>query len=170
MFSQYILWANIIMDEEEYSPDSYVKECSTLQEFINSEYKNIQYFRIGDTYESLKVFDANGNLTNVNKPSKEEFEKKFEFFKTTTQPLNYLRYLRNLKIANTDYLMVPDFPFPSEEIRTSWIEYRQKLRDITATQKAIINEECKLIVTWPTPPIWPPDSSKKPKIMLPVVE
>ena len=158
------------MDEDEYSPDSYVKECNTLQEFIHSEYKNIQYFHIGNTYESLKVFDSNGNLTDVNKPSKEEFEKKFKFFKTTTQPLNYLRYLRNLKLANTDYLMVPDFPFPSEEIRTSWIEYRQKLRDITATQKAIINEECKLIVTWPTPPIWPPDSSKKPILMLPVVE
>jgi hypothetical protein len=158
------------MSEDEFSSDSYVKECNTLQEFINSEYKNIQYFRIEDTYDSLKIFDTNGNLTNVNKPPKEEFEKKFEFFKTTTQPLNYLRNLRNRKIANTDYLMVPDFPFPSEEIRTSWIEYRQKLRDITATQKATINEECKLIVTWPTPPIWPPDSSKQTLVMLPVVE
>lgn len=165
MFLQYILWANIIMDEEEYSPDSYVKECSTLQEFINSEYKNIKSFTIKDTYDSLKVFD-----TNVKKPPKEEFEKKFEFFKTTTQPLNYLRHLRNRKLADTDYLMVADFPFPSEEIRTSWIEYRQKLRDITATQKATVNEEYKLVVTWPTRPIWPPDSSKKNILMLPVVE
>ena len=67
------------MSEDEFSSDSYVKECNTLQEFINSEYKNIQYFRIEDTYDSLKVFDTNGNLTNVNKPPKEEFEKKFEF-------------------------------------------------------------------------------------------
>tara|TARA_Y100000389_G_C17185522_1_gene376173 strand:- start:26 stop:520 length:495 start_codon:yes stop_codon:yes gene_type:complete len=164
MFLQYILWDNIIMDTDEFSSDSYVRECNTLHEFICSEYKNIQYFRIGDTYDSFQILD-----TNVNKPSKEEFEKKFEFFKKTTQPLNYLRYLRNQKIANTDYLMVPDFPFPSDEIRTSWIEYRQKLRDITATQKATINEEYKLVVTWPTPPIWPPDSSKKTTFMLPVV-
>jgi hypothetical protein len=63
---------------------------------------------------------------------------------------------RNKKLASTDFLMVSDFPFPSEDIRTAWRTYRQALRDLPVTSPPAVNEEnTQLIITWPKPPIWP---------------
>jgi hypothetical protein len=74
---------------------------------------------------------------------------------TIDQIWENLRQERNGRIGRTDFLMVSDFPFPSDAIRQAWITYRQALRDITATTSRDLNEDGQLVVTWPTPPIWP---------------
>ena len=66
-----------------------------------------------------------------------------------------LRLERTLRLKKTDFLMVADFPYPSEDIRTAWVTYRQNLRNLPVTSPASFDENNNLIVTWPTPPIWP---------------
>ena len=101
-----------------------------------------------DTYESITYPEGH------NKPSKEAFEAKFQEL-LDAQPLNELRVQRNQLLKQTDFLTVPDFPYPSEDIRSAWIAYRQKLRNITATETPSLDEKYQLVVTWPTAPIWP---------------
>ena len=74
---------------------------------------------------------------------------------TIDQIWKNLREERTRRLAATDFLMVSDFPYPSEDIHTAWVTYRQALRDITATTSRDLNEDGQLVVTWPTPPIWP---------------
>ena len=95
-----------------------------------------------------------GNVPNNQRPSKEQFEtRKAEMDQQI--PMTFLRQERNSKLQSTDFLMVPDFPFPSEDIREAWKTYRTALRNITATVTPSFDEYGQLIVTWPTPPIWP---------------
>jgi len=101
-----------------------------------------------DTYESITYPEGH------KKPSKEEFEAKLQEL-IDAQPLNELRVQRNQLLKQTDFLTVSDFPYPSEDIRSAWIAYRQKLRNITATETPSLDEKYQLVVTWPTPPIWP---------------
>ena len=70
--------------------------------------------------------------------------------------LKQLREGRTKRITSTDFLMVSDFPYPSIEIKTAWLNYRQGLRDLPATQSTPqMNENHEFVFTWPTPPIWP---------------
>ena len=88
------------------------------------------------------------------KPGKEQFDTKLqEYIDEFTYEI--LRRERNNKLKQTDFLTVSDFPYPSEDIRSAWIAYRQKLRNITATETPSLDEKYQLVVTWPTPPIWP---------------
>lgn len=45
-----------------------------------------------------------------------------------------VRSERDARIAATDYLVMPDYPAPSETVRASWMDYRQTLRDITGAK------------------------------------
>ena len=70
--------------------------------------------------------------------------------------LKQLREGRTKRITSTDFLMVSDFPYPSIEIKTAWLNYRQALRDLPATQSTPqMNESHEFVFAWPTPPIWP---------------
>ena len=65
---------------------------------------------------------------------------------------------RNKKLASTDFLMVSDFPFTSEDLQGAWRTYRQALRDLPVTSPPTVNEEnTQLIITWPSPTLWPPN-------------
>jgi hypothetical protein len=108
----------------------------------------LQLVRYGLTWESIEVKDG------YEKPPKDKFEKRFQEL-VDGIPLRELRQERNWRIGRTDFLMVSDFPFPSDTIRQAWITYRQALRDITATTSRDLNENGQLVVTWPTAPIWP---------------
>jgi len=68
-----------------------------------------------------------------------------------------LRLERTSRLKKTDHLMVSDFPYPSEDIRTAWVTYRQNLRNIPVTSSTPrIDEDGSLVdIIWPTPPIWP---------------
>jgi hypothetical protein len=108
----------------------------------------LQLVRYGLTWESIEVKDG------YEKPPKDKFEKRFQEL-VDGIPHMKLRQERNGRIGRTDFLMVSDFPFPSDTIRQAWITYRQALRDITATTTPSLDENGQLVVTWPTPPIWP---------------
>jgi hypothetical protein len=108
----------------------------------------LQLVRYGLTWESIEVKDG------YEKPPKDKFEKRFQEL-VDGIPLRELRQERNWRIGRTDFLMVSDFPFPSDTIRQAWITYRQALRDITATTTPSLDENGQLVVTWPTAPIWP---------------
>ena len=108
----------------------------------------LQLVRYGLTWESIELMDG------YEKPPKDKFEKRFQEL-VDGIPLTKLRQERNWRIGRTDFLMVSDFPFPSDTIRQAWITYRQALRDITATTTPSLDENGQLVVTWPTPPIWP---------------
>jgi|TARA_B110000971_G_C19690003_1_gene354998 hypothetical protein len=108
----------------------------------------LQLVRYGLTWESIEVKDG------YEKPPKDKFEKRFQEL-VDGIPLRELRQERNWRIGRTDFLMVSDFPFPSDTIRQAWKTYRQALRDITATTSRDLNENGQLVVTWPTAPIWP---------------
>jgi hypothetical protein len=108
----------------------------------------LQLVRYGLTWESIEVKDG------YEKPPKDKFEKRFQEL-VDGIPLRELRQERNGCIGRTDFLMVSDFPFPSDTIRQAWKTYRQALRDITATTSRDLNEDGQLVVTWPTAPIWP---------------
>ena len=70
--------------------------------------------------------------------------------------LKQLREGRTKRITSTDFLMVSDFPYPSIEIKTAWLNYRQALRDLPATQSTPqMNENHEFVFAWPTPPNWP---------------
>ena len=46
-----------------------------------------------------------------------------------------VRAERDRRIAATDYLLMPDYPAPSDgDARNTWLAYRQALRDITEAQ------------------------------------
>ena len=60
----------------------------------------------------------------------------------TERELNNLREDRNSKLAETDWMSLPDAPTMSD----AWKKYRQDLRDITKTYKSPKD------VKWPTKP------------------
>ena len=126
--------------------------------FITDERLSIDAMKslIGKNYQRM---EANLDydefvLVGAEKPPRAAFEAKLREL-IDGKLLKEFRHLRNKKISLTDFLMVADFPYPSEEIKQAWITYRQALRDITATTTPYYDENNNLIVTWPTPPIWP---------------
>tara|TARA_B100000029_G_C17391423_1_gene893555 strand:+ start:580 stop:987 length:408 start_codon:yes stop_codon:yes gene_type:complete len=60
-----------------------------------------------------------------------------------------LRKERNKKLAETDWMSLPDAP----KMTAKWKSYRQELRDLTSTADPKLNEYGVLTnVTWPTEP------------------
>tara|TARA_B110000483_G_scaffold56633_1_gene70830 strand:+ start:164 stop:547 length:384 start_codon:yes stop_codon:yes gene_type:complete len=108
----------------------------------------VEGWTCGETWESIEFPEG------YEKPPKEEFETKLQK-RIDIQLLKELREERTNRLKATDFVVMPDFPYPSEEIRSAWLEYRQKLRNITATTTPSFDEDGQLVVTWPTPPIWP---------------
>ena len=128
--------------------DQDILHASFVDEIVRSWNPRPEWYRYNTSWESIEVPEG------YEKPPKEEFEAKFQEL-IDARPLIELRVQRNRLLKQTDFLTVPDFPYPSEEIRSAWFEYRQKLRNITATVTPSLDEDGNLVVTWPTPPIWP---------------
>jgi len=68
---------------------------------------------------------------------------------TTQDALNTLRVLRNLKLNETDWRMVSDYPGSNQ---SEWQTYRQALRDITTQSPSLDSNGNLTGITWPTPP------------------
>jgi len=62
--------------------------------------------------------------------------------------VNEIRFVRNQKIIETDWMLVVDSPFTEEE-RQTIMSYRQELRDITETLDMSIVGSLDDVV-WPT--------------------
>lgn len=59
----------------------------------------------------------------------------------------YLRTLRNAKLSETDWTQLSDIP---ETVRNTWVEYRQKLRDLPSTVVDPMDEDA---IPWPEKPV-----------------
>jgi len=71
-----------------------------------------------------------------------------------THALDLVREDRNKKLADSDYLMQPDYPM-TEEAKAAWQTYRQALRDLPSNlPDAIIDPESGSLVgvLWPDEP------------------
>ena len=106
----------------------------------------------------MKIIDNDYNTivwseTNTqSKPTLAECEAAWQEI-ITEAPMKQLREERNKKLFDTDYRIVADFPYPSEEVKQAWVTYRQALRDLPATATPQLDENGNLInVTWPSPP------------------
>jgi len=97
-----------------------------------------------------------GDVPLNQRPSKEQFEARKAEMDRQIQ-MNLLRQERNSKLQSTDFLMTSDFPFPSEDIREAWKTYRTALRNMTVTTTPVFDQYDNLLVTWPSPPLWPPN-------------
>ena len=58
-----------------------------------------------------------------------------------------LRAERNRRLAETDWIMLPDAPVPPGTTREQWAAYRRALRDVPQQPGAPWD------VTWPEPPV-----------------
>ena len=94
-------------------------------------------YRLGETWEDIYFFES-----DIEKPPKEEFEAKLQEL-IDAQPWKELRADRNKRIAQTDYLAIPDYPHPTPEAKQAWLDYRQALRDLPANTED------------PAAPVWP---------------
>jgi hypothetical protein len=68
--------------------------------------------------------------------------------------LNILRQQRQIRLAPTDYCGLADYPFPDDETKQAWFNYRQELRTITDRYpNPEVDDNDNLIgVVWPVPP------------------
>ena len=110
--------------------------ASLMGNIISSWNPRPEWYRCKDTWESIQVPEG------YEKPPKEEFEAKLQEL-IDAQPWKELREERNKRIAQTDYLAIPDYPHPTEEVKQAWLDYRQALRDLPAN------------TTDPENPVWP---------------
>ena len=109
-----------------------------LEELIGVKNINFKYVRNA----SNCVWDEILLLDDYEKPPKEEFEAKLQEL-IDAQPWKELRTERNKRIAQTDYLAIPDYPHATEEVKQAWLDYRQALRDLPSN------------TTDPENPVWP---------------
>jgi hypothetical protein len=104
------------------------------------------YTMDGDLYsdiiwEDSRPIPTESNLRDINIIIKNEM------------PSKILRFLRNLVLKNCDMYGLTDYPHSSNEIKTAWLTYRQKLRDLPSIQTPLLNENDELInIIWPTDP------------------
>tara|TARA_Y100000401_G_scaffold74390_1_gene60349 strand:- start:923 stop:1372 length:450 start_codon:yes stop_codon:yes gene_type:complete len=82
-------------------------------------------------------------VTDFDKALPDAEETKLRGFVLT--PINSLRVLRDNKLAESDWTQFTDSPLADAK-KTEWATYRQKLRDLPATETDYENP------TWPTEP------------------
>ena len=97
----------------------------------------------GKEYYPKAMFDGKTGKTEMIALTEDECKETKKIRDTVpAQQLEYLRKVRNQKLAETDWMTFADSPTMSDE----WKTYRQELRDITKTASSIDD------VKWPTKP------------------
>lgn len=85
-------------------------------------------------------------------PTSEQINIRIEKLKIINS-MRILRKDRNIKLLETDKYSIPDWPHQSEEIKQSWMTYRQALRDLTNISNPQLDSDGFVTnVTWPIPP------------------
>ena len=80
-------------------------------------------------------------------PTEEETQAKIQELRNA-EPMRLLRQERNLRLAETDWWVMPDRTASQEQK-----DYRQALRDLPSTAEPQLDEQGNLTnVTWPTKP------------------
>ena len=119
-----------------------------LSNAILSLCPNSVFSIVNNNYDSIVWEETNTEP----KPTLEEVNNKLDELKLLL-PMEKLREERDKKLFDTDYRIVADFPYPSEEVKQAWITYRQALRDLPANSTPSLDENGNLTnVTWPIPP------------------
>ena len=121
-----------------------------LIEALNILYPDHTWGAAEDSYEGIVW----GDMPEEDRPSEEIVEAKRQEL-NVIEAWRQFREQRNTKLRATDPLVLPDYPHPSEETRTAWLEYRKKLRNSTVTANPEVDNSNNLTAEWPTPPIWP---------------
>ena len=82
-------------------------------------------------------------------PTEEEINSKIAELEAA-EPMRLLRQERNLRLVETDWRMVEDYPMTN---KLDWKTYRQALRDLPATAEPQLDEQGNLTnVAWPEVP------------------
>ena len=119
-----------------------------LSNAILSLCPNSVFSIVNNNYDSIVWEETNTEP----KPTLEELNNKLDELKLLL-PMEKLGEERDKQVFDTDYRIVADFPYPSEEVKQAWLTYRQELRDLPATATPQLDENENLTnVTWPTPP------------------
>ena len=92
---------------------------------------------------------AGWNIEDKKQPTDAQLKEVESKAKTTdaTNKLNYLRTVRNIKLTETDWVVIKEREEGGSVSNfADWKKYRQELRDITKTYKSLDK------VKWPTAP------------------
>ncbi len=108
--------------------------------FTNERVSKMKTESTDDWY--LSVWDT---LVINDKPPKEEFEAKLQEL-IDAQPLKELRTKRNTLLEQTDRYATLDYPHSNLEVKQTWFDYRQALRDLPTVTEDPANP------VWPVPP------------------
>ena len=109
--------------------------------FVIATYYSGQGFYIDNNdYETLRWYETN----TLPKPTLEELTEKWNEY-IAAKPLKELRTKRNKRLAECDWVLVPDTPLSQEKI-DEWKVYRQALRDLPSLAEDPENP------VWPVPP------------------
>jgi len=67
--------------------------------------------------------------------------------------MKILREKRNIKLNDTDKYTIADWPHTTEEIKQSWLDYRQTLRNLPSNSSPQLDDNGELTnVNWPITP------------------
>ena len=101
-------------------------------------------------YNSLVWSDTN----SIPKPSLEQLTAAVDA-NQSTEAMRLLRLKRDELLQQTDKYMISDFPHPDEPTKQAWMDYRQALRDLTASATPQLTPTLQLdesSVAWPAKP------------------
>lgn len=105
------------------------------------------------TYKSLHITKG-----HPEKPSEDDWNYLINDIidKMPELKMTNLRDYRNMLLHMSDVYVLPDYPHKTEELRQAWLDYRQKLRDITITHPPdTFNLDLVTLepqITWPDKP------------------
>ena len=108
---------------------------------------NALFSECSETYNTIVWIDNNNTIS-------EEVVNNKILELTAGLPMKVLRRERNIKLNDTDkYTSIPDWPHTTEEIKQSWLDYRQTLRNLPSNSSPQLDDNGELInVNWPIPP------------------
>jgi hypothetical protein len=86
------------------------------------------------------------------KPSQSDLDAKWEELKRSTDLWKKFLDQRVQRLQDTDYLMMPDYPYASEQSRQAWADYRQALRDLPETSEPYYDANGQVNIAWPQKP------------------
>lgn len=101
---------------------------------------------------------ANDNIilpNNVKRVSEAQWEEYYHRH-VYENPIYAVKWARNKMLKESDKFVLPDWPHKSEEERQAWLDYRQKLRNITDQDLSNVVITAYQVVSgvdWPTPPM-----------------
>jgi len=94
------------------------------------------------------------NHTSTRLVPEEAIQEKYPEF-TLLHNLRILRMERSKRLVESDVFGLADCPFYSDDIKKSWLDYRQALRDITSTYTIPVTDANDNLVgvVWPSKPV-----------------